>query len=80
MGLSGQRHAPAALYLHDWTPNTHRIGGWVGLRAGLDTGARGKILFLCWGSNADRPVCSQTERERYESFAFCLMFLEQINR
>jgi hypothetical protein len=29
----------------------------VGPRAGLDTGARGKI---CQGSNPGRPVCSQT--------------------
>jgi hypothetical protein len=28
-------------------PGTHWTGGWVGLRAGLDTEARGKILCLC---------------------------------
>jgi hypothetical protein len=28
-------------------PGTHWIGSWVGLRAVLDTGARGKILCLC---------------------------------
>jgi hypothetical protein len=28
----------------------------VGLRAGLDAEARGKILYLCWGSNPGRPV------------------------
>jgi hypothetical protein len=39
-------------------PGIHWIGGWVGLRAGLDTGARGKIL--CRGSNPGRPVCRQT--------------------
>jgi hypothetical protein len=52
MGVSGQRHAPAAIY----TPGTHCTGGWVGLRAGLDTEARGKILCLCRGSNLERPV------------------------
>jgi hypothetical protein len=26
------------------TPGTHCTGGWVGLRAGLDTEARGKVL------------------------------------
>jgi hypothetical protein len=31
------------------------IGGWVGLKAGLDTEARGKIFCLYWGSNPDRP-------------------------
>jgi hypothetical protein len=38
-------------------PDTHSIGGWVGLRA---TEVRGKILCLCRGSNPGRPVCSQT--------------------
>jgi hypothetical protein len=37
------------------TPGTHWIGGWVGLRAGLDTGARRKILCSCRGSNLDHP-------------------------
>jgi hypothetical protein len=33
------------------TPGTYWIGGWVGLRASLDTEARGKILCPCWGLN-----------------------------
>jgi hypothetical protein len=37
-------------------PVTHWTGGWVGLRVGLDTEVRGKILCLCRGSNLDRPV------------------------
>jgi hypothetical protein len=41
-------------------PGTHWIGGWVGPRAGLDAGARRKIVCLCRGSNLDRPVRSQT--------------------
>jgi hypothetical protein len=41
-------------------PGTHWIGGWVGLRAGLDTEARGKILCLCRGSNPGSLFCSQT--------------------
>jgi hypothetical protein len=60
MGVSGQRHAPAALNPREWTAGTHWIGGWVGIRAGLDTEARGKILCHCRGSNPGRPVCSQT--------------------
>jgi hypothetical protein len=39
---------------------THWIRGWVGLRAGLGTETRGKILSLCRGSNPGRLVCSQT--------------------
>jgi hypothetical protein len=33
-GVSGQRHAPAALPRE--RPGTHCIGSWVGPRAGLD--------------------------------------------
>jgi hypothetical protein len=40
--LSGQRHAPTALYHRARTPATKWTGGWVGLRAGLDTVARRK--------------------------------------
>jgi hypothetical protein len=61
MGVSGQRHAPAASFTPgERTPSTHWIGGWVGLRAGLDPGARRKILCPCRGSNPDRPARSQT--------------------
>jgi hypothetical protein len=57
-GESGQRHASTALYPRERTPDTYWIGGWMGLRAGLNTEARGKVLFLCRGSNLCRPVCS----------------------
>jgi hypothetical protein len=60
MGVSGQRHAPAVLYAGERTPGTHCIGGGVGLRAGLDTEARGIILCLCQGPDPGSPVCSQT--------------------
>jgi hypothetical protein len=60
MGVSGQLRAPAALYPWEWTSDIHWIGGWMGLRAGLDTEARGKILCLCRGSSPG-PVCSQTK-------------------
>jgi hypothetical protein len=59
MGMNGKRHSPAALYPRERTPGTHWIGGWVGLCAGLDTEARGKILCLCRGLNPGRPICSQ---------------------
>jgi hypothetical protein len=38
------------------TSGSRYTGGWVGLRAGLNTEVRGKILCLCRGSNLDRPV------------------------
>jgi hypothetical protein len=60
MGVSGQRHALAAVYPSESTSCTKWIGGCVGLRAGLGTEARGKILCPCQGSNSGRPVCSQT--------------------
>jgi hypothetical protein len=60
MGVSGQRHTPAALYPRERTPGIHLVGGWVGLRAGLDIEARGKIIFLCRGSNFVCRACSQT--------------------
>jgi hypothetical protein len=41
------------------TPGTHWIGGWVDPRAGLDAGARRKILCPCRRSNSDRPARSQ---------------------
>ena len=34
-GVSGQQHAPAALYPQE-RPDTHFTGDWVGPRAGLD--------------------------------------------
>jgi hypothetical protein len=35
------------------TPGIHWIGEWMGLRAGLDTEAKGKVLYLCRESNPD---------------------------
>jgi hypothetical protein len=60
MGVSGQRHVPAAFNPPGKDPGTHWTGGWVGPRAGLDAEARRKILYLCQGSNPVRPVRSQT--------------------
>jgi hypothetical protein len=59
--VTGQHHGPAMLYPQERTPSAHWRGGWVGLRVGLDTEARGKILILCRGSNPGCPVCSQAQ-------------------
>jgi hypothetical protein len=44
------------------TPGTYCTGGWVGLRTGLDTEARGKIVCPCRESNPDRPVVQPVVR------------------
>jgi hypothetical protein len=59
-GVSGQRHAPAALTPGKNTAVTHWTGDWVGLRGSLDTEDRRKILCFCQGLNPGHPVCSQT--------------------
>jgi hypothetical protein len=51
-------HRPR-FYPRENIPGTHWIGGWVGLSAGLDTEARGKILCLCQVSNPCCTVFSQ---------------------
>jgi hypothetical protein len=61
-GVSGQRHAPAVLYHRGKNPGTNCTGGWVGLRAGLDTEDREKSSCLCRGSNPDRPVVQSVAR------------------
>jgi len=47
--MGGERSAslPGRALLQEMTSDTHWIGGWVGLRAGLDTEARGKVFCLC---------------------------------
>jgi hypothetical protein len=61
LGVSDQRHAPAALYTRGKDPPG--AGGWVGPRAGLDTKAGGNILSSLRGiepPSPGRPVRSQT--------------------
>jgi hypothetical protein len=63
MGVSDQRHAPAAPSPAERAPSTHCTGGWVGTTAGLNTEARGKILSPLPGIEPrlpSRPACSQT--------------------
>jgi hypothetical protein len=66
------------------TPGTHWTGGWVGLRAGLDTEATGKILCLCRGSNPDRLVVQSVVRQ-YAAWAnqarkaLCYFTTEQLH-
>jgi hypothetical protein len=62
MGVSGQPHAPAALYPRGKNPGTQWIRGWVGPRAGLDAEARREIR-PCLGSNLDRPFVQPVVRQ-----------------
>jgi hypothetical protein len=48
-GVSGQRNTPVPLCPREKTLCTHWVGGWVGLRAALDTEAVEKILSFCRG-------------------------------
>jgi hypothetical protein len=63
MGVTDQRHAPAALYPRERTPSAHWIEGWVSLRAGLRTEAGGKNpVCLRRGSNINRPAVQSVAR------------------
>jgi hypothetical protein len=58
MGVSGQHHAPAALYPRGKDPRyplDRRLGG-----PQSRSGPRGKILCFCRGSKPGRPIRSQT--------------------
>jgi hypothetical protein len=59
-GGNGQRDTSAALYPWELTPGTHWIGGWVCLRAGLNTDARGKVLCPA-GNVFERKLWARTE-------------------
>jgi hypothetical protein len=68
MGVNGQGHARPSFSPGERTPGTHCTRGWVGLRAGLDAEARGKILCPRRGSDLDRPVVQPVARH-YSHFA-----------
>ena len=55
-GVRGQRHAPAAPYPRE-RPGTHCIGGWVGLRAGLDWCGKSRPTGI---RSPDRPARRQS--------------------
>jgi hypothetical protein len=56
MEVSGQLHAPAALPFGGRAPSTHWIGGWVGPRAGLDTGEENSLALAGIRTPAVQPV------------------------
>jgi hypothetical protein len=64
-GVSGQRQAPADFYPREMTSLTLWIGGWVDLRAGLDTEARGKIF----ASAEDQSPVVQSVVRHYTDWA-----------
>jgi hypothetical protein len=62
MGVSGQHHVPAILYLWGKEPGTHGTGGWVGLIVYLDTGYREDPFFA---SAVDRTPVIQSVVKHY---------------
>jgi hypothetical protein len=58
MEVSGQLHAPATLSPRKRIPGAHCIRGWVGHKAGLDTGEDRKISCPFQESNAGPPARS----------------------
>jgi len=55
MKVRRQFHAPAALHTGT-APGTQYVGGWVGLRAGLDVVTKRKKPWLCRESKPGRPA------------------------
>jgi len=58
--VSGQQHAPAALYPRE-RPGTHFTGGWVGRRTGLDRGKNLSPQGFDPGSSSPWSVAIPTE-------------------
>jgi hypothetical protein len=71
MGVRGQLHVPAALYSRKRTHGTSWIGSCVGLRGGLGTEAKGKIIRLC----RDRTRVVQSVVRHYTDWATPSPFL-----
>jgi len=57
-GVGGQRHAPAALPPGK-RPGTHCIGGWMGLRAGLDGCGKSRPPTPGFNPRTVQPVASR---------------------
>jgi hypothetical protein len=81
-GAIGQRHAPAALYPGRKDSGTHCTGSWVGLRPGLNTEVKRKILLPLPGidpRSTGRPVRSQvtilTELTRLPTICIACLYL-----
>jgi hypothetical protein len=74
MGVSGQRHAPAALLPPGKGPPVPIVqeAGWA--PEPVWTQVRGKILCLCRGSNLDRPVVQPVARH-YTDWATRLRYV-----
>jgi hypothetical protein len=56
MEVSGQLHAPAAFILREVATGTNWIGGWVGLRAGLDAMTKRKYSTITPAGNLTQVV------------------------
>jgi hypothetical protein len=65
------------------TPGTHWIGGWVGSRAGLDAGARRKILCPCPGyyrvSHISQKTAHRSKSGYMKIYVNCVIFYSFTN-
>jgi hypothetical protein len=53
----GDRRRPSAALPRERAPGTQWIGGWVGLRAGLDALEKRKMSYPCQESNLNSSGC-----------------------
>ena len=75
--MGGQRHAPAALSPGK-RPGTHRIGGWVGLRAGLDGCGKSRPHPTGIRSRTVQPVAQSLYRLSYRAHIYNNITLEHV--
>jgi hypothetical protein len=78
MEVSGQLHAPAALFPRKKVPGTHWIGGWVGPRTGLYEVVKRKIPIPRRESNPDHPIV-QPVASRYTDWAVPALVLSTVS-
>jgi hypothetical protein len=51
-------HAPSSALPAGWNISIHSVGGWLGLRAGLDSFGEGKLLASTEIQTSDHPASS----------------------
>lgn len=80
MEVSGQRQVPAALPPGKEHLGTHRIGGWVGTKAGLYAVDKNEISFPCQESNPGHTTRSPSLYRLSYSHSSARCYLQKIFR